>query len=76
MGIIKGIIEYVAADGLIAAADAAKKGLDKASEAAEKNLRKSCRSFWMRILITATCLFPKFDINSKKPIIFMTKINR
>ncbi len=45
MGIIKEIIEYAAAPGLIAAADAAKKGLDKASEAAEKKSQKKLQKF-------------------------------
>ena len=36
MGIIKGLVEFVATDALISVTDAAKKGIDKASDAAEK----------------------------------------
>lgn len=45
MGIIKGIVEFVAGDAIYAAADVAKKGLDKASEAAEKKLEKKLQKF-------------------------------
>lgn len=45
MGIIKGLVEFVASDALIAAADAAKKGLDKASAAAEVKAEKRLQKF-------------------------------
>lgn len=45
MGIIKGIVEFVASDALIAVADAAKKGHDKASVAAEVKAEKRLQKF-------------------------------
>ena len=45
MGIIKGLVEFVATDALIAAADAAKKGVDKAAVAAEKRGEKKIQKF-------------------------------
>lgn len=45
MGIIKGLVEFVASDALIAAAETAKKGIDKASTAAEAKAEKRLQKF-------------------------------
>lgn len=45
MGIIKGLVEFVATDALISVTDAAKKGIDKASDAAEKKAEKRIQKF-------------------------------
>lgn len=45
MGIIKGLVEFVATDALIAATDAAKKGVDKAAVAAEKRSERKIQKF-------------------------------
>ena len=45
MGIIKGIVEFVASDAIESVADAAIKGLDKASIAAEKKAEKRLQKF-------------------------------
>lgn len=45
MGIIKGLVEFVASDALISVADAAKKGIDKASAAAETKAEKRLQKF-------------------------------
>lgn len=45
MGIIKGLVEFVASDALISATDVAIKGIDKVSEAAEKKAEKRLQKF-------------------------------
>lgn len=45
MGIIKGIVEFVATDAILEVTDKAIKGLDKASEAAQKKADKKLQKF-------------------------------
>ena len=63
MGIIKGIVEFIATDTILEVTDKAIKGLDKASEAAQKKQIKNCKNFWIPIPGIAIFLLHKCDIN-------------
>ena len=45
VGIMKGLVEFVASDALVSATDVAIKGIDKLSESAEKKADKKLQKF-------------------------------